>query len=736
MVIDQILAGIGGVSAYQDDIIIYTESQQSHKETLRKVLQALQQNGITLKEGKCDLAAKDLKFLGYIISHEGIKMDPENIKPILEAEEPKTLTQVRRWLGMVNFYHRFIKNLAELEACLTDLSRKGVRFHWGEVERNSFNKIKEEIAKFTVLNHLDLSKQITLYTDASDRAIGAVLMQEEKPIMYHSQKLTESDSKRSAFERELYAIYSTLSKWEKILRGRQFIIKTDQQSLVSFLKGSPKYLPNSRITWVAFISEFDFKIEHISGKDNNIADVLSRSVATIIDLRPVKTEVLSELQRQDKDIQRLQSKGDTIKANGLLCRSSKNEMGYQRNQIILPKVLQSSVIKQTHDQAHQGEKSMLKILKQTFYWEGMEKDVHDHIQQCMICRKQDSPKDKGSLKSSNPSYPFEFVSLDVTYMPKDTGGYQFILTIVDHFTKWAEMIPIKSIDQVTVAEAFKNEFITRYGYPRYLITDRGKENLNKVMRKLLQEGLVEHRPTTAYHPQANAVAERLHKTIKDWIKKLANIKEWRSRLQGLMHQYRITPHSSTNVSPYFALFGRESITTIQLDWPETNQNNRHWSNARSIRTANKIRQGIRNRAERNKKDQYQTKHKDILKIGDWVMIKSLQGSKWSSNKGPYKIMNRNQNNIVKITSLPNGPRLGLMHPIIHVSRLIKVPKEEQEEEELEQETTPQRTVIDLVSDSEDSEQEIDSEEILNQQTNNHTFSKYGRKINPIQNWRR
>ena len=115
-------------------------------------------------------------------------------------------------------------------------------------------------------------------------------------------------------------------------------------------------------------------------------------------------------------------------------------------------------------------------------------------------------------------------------MPKDKDGYQYILTVVDHFTKWAEMIPIKQIDQGSVVKAFQDEFVCRYGYPRYLITDRGKENLNRAMKSLLGKGLVDHKPTTAYHPQANAVAERLHRTIKEWIKKLGAVRNWRDKL--------------------------------------------------------------------------------------------------------------------------------------------------------------------------------------------------------------
>jgi len=275
-----------------------------------------------------------------------------------------------------------------------------------------------------------------------------------------------------------------------------------------------------------------------------------------------------------------------------------------------------------------------------------------------------------------------------------------------------------------VANAFQGEFISRYGYPRYLITDRGKENLNKMMKTILDQGLVEHRPTTAYHPQANAVAERLHRTIKEWIKKLGATKEWRARLPMILHQYRNTPHKATKVTPFYALFGRNAVTPVLLNWPVMpeptlkNKSKMHEAMAKNIKL-----QGHQNKAQ-----QSQVKENHRIIAGDHVMIMTKAASKWiPQQKGPFLVTTRFKNDMVQIQSIPKGPPLGGMHPIVHVSRLLKMPaklrdpddEDEDEEEVIQSGSEEHQPQVD------DNEVEIPAEE---------PKSRYGRALRQPREW--
>ena len=220
------------VVVFLDDILIYSRTREEHLEHLRKVFQLLRENSLYAKESKCEFFAEEVKYLGHIISRDGIRMDREKVQAILEWLEPKNLEELQIFLGMSGFYRRFIRDYAKIAVPMTNqLKGKGKTFEWGEDQKKSMQKLKVAIATAPILYIVDPNKPFVVETDASNFAVGAVLTQEGRPIAFESKKLDHAQQNYSVYERQLYAIVHALKKWKHYLYGAKVMIVFDHESI-------------------------------------------------------------------------------------------------------------------------------------------------------------------------------------------------------------------------------------------------------------------------------------------------------------------------------------------------------------------------------------------------------------------------------------------------------------------------------------------------------------------------
>ncbi len=268
------------VVTYFDDILIFSQSWHLHMLHIEKVLQILKTHGFTIKPSKTHFGANSIKFLGHIISENEIKPDEENVNKIRQIPVPKNKKDVQRLLGLLNYYRRFIPNFSEIALPITELLKnKKQKIEWTEECKNSLETLKNSLCTFPILKMPDLTKVFIVHTDASSRAIGAVLLQQHDevifPIQYSSRKLLDREINYAVIEKECLAIVFALKVFDKYLLMKPFHLLSDHKPL-SFLKMNKS--KNARLTrWALFIQQFNFEFTHIAGAQNILSDLLSRS---------------------------------------------------------------------------------------------------------------------------------------------------------------------------------------------------------------------------------------------------------------------------------------------------------------------------------------------------------------------------------------------------------------------------------------------------------------------------
>jgi hypothetical protein len=267
------------VLVFIDDILIYSKNREEHEEHLRLVLQVLREHQLYAKFSKCDFFQKQIHYLGHVLSEEGVAVDPDKIRSIMEWPTPKDVSDIRSFMGLAGYYRRFIKDFSKIGCPITVLQKKGTKFLWTQQCEERFQTLKHLLTHAPVLKIADPEADFLVCTDACKEGLGGVLMQEGKVICYESRKLNEHEVNYVTHDLELAAIVHALKMWRHYLLGRKFVLMTDHCGL-RYLFDQPK-LNARQARWMAILSEFDFEIKHIKGKENRVADALSRSMRTI-----------------------------------------------------------------------------------------------------------------------------------------------------------------------------------------------------------------------------------------------------------------------------------------------------------------------------------------------------------------------------------------------------------------------------------------------------------------------
>ena len=572
---------------YLDDIIIFSETWEKHLQHIDDVLQRLDKSNFRIKLEKCQFAMETVKFLGHVVSKEGLKMDPEKVMKMRNSSKPRNIKELQRFLGLCNYYRKFVKNFAQITKPLYDLQTLP-EWNWNEHCNNSFDQLIKELTTEPIVSFPDFNQKFILETDASDYAIGAVLSQEingkSNVISYYSKVLSKHQRNYSVTEKECLAVVKAVQHFRQYLFGQQFKIITDHECL-TWLKMLKQ--PAGRLTrWMLALQEFKFEIIYRRGKENIIADALTREpivrdVYTIFkdfdmaleqwsdpDLQPLIKFLLTNKLPHDKyqQSQLLAMKEhymvDEKKVLLHINKISSKEIYYQ---IVVPELLRSLVIRSSHSDTlagHFGFRRTFETMNKKYYWDSMYLDTRNFIKACIDCQQVKIPRSKklGLLKSITTKEPFEMIGMDFMGPLKITErGNKYILVITDYFTKWAEAWALKEQTAEEVARVLVTEFLPRHGVPMKILTDQGSQfrsNLLKELCKLLKIKKVE---TTAYHPQCDGQTERFNGTLKQLIQfNYDNNKhDWDEWLSLALFAYRRSVNPVTGYSPFYLLHGRE-----------------------------------------------------------------------------------------------------------------------------------------------------------------------------------
>ena len=580
------------VMVYLDDIVVYSKSEQEHEEHLRRVFDALEQNGLKLKASKCTFSAPSVELLGYIVSAEGIKCNPDKTDAIANLQVPETVKEVRSFLGMAGYYRQCVPQFAKVAAPLVRLTKKHARFTWGPEQQKSFETLKELLVSSRVMAHPDTSKPYKLYTDACDYAIGAILVQEdehgmERPIQYVSKQLAGAQLNWATIEKEAYAVVHALTKLRPYLYGAEFVIYTDHKPLKSLFLSEVK---NTKIQrWAVLIAEYGAPIEYRKGAHNIRADMLSRIRGPTPEVSAIDTTDVwfaaedlegehpnaipwefdklekEELRKEQKDMSEYQlafeeDSGYELK-DGLLYTLHTPANGTEYPRLVLPPSCRYRVIRRAHTEVgHQSVRKTLDRLQEAYKWPGQRKDVVNVLAQCERCavnsgRREYPPPTQMPIAA----YPGHIVGMELCGpFPISPHGNKYILTLIDHCSGWVEVKPIPMKESRHVLRYLEQEYLPRFGAPEVIITDQGQE-FNAIPLKEYMEAVgIEHRRASPYHPETNGRIERFHRTLKDMIRKLVNHQSnaWEDCLGQALWAHRISTSTVTGFTPYFLQYGR------------------------------------------------------------------------------------------------------------------------------------------------------------------------------------
>ncbi|GFX14716.1 transposon Tf2-8 polyprotein [Trichonephila clavipes] len=550
------------------------ENAEEHRSHLRTIFQRLSSYGLKLNISKCVFGVTELIFLGHFITPDGIKPLPDKVQAVLDYKQPETVGSLRKFLGLLNFYRRFLPKAAEQQYLLSEFLKgsKGKKdskpLNWSSEAITAFQRCKQALADAALLAHPSPSAPLALHVDASDYAIGGALHQvvdsELQPLAFFSRKLTSSEKSYSAYDRELLAIYSAIRHFRYMLEARDFTVFTDHKPLTyAFRQKSDKCSPR-QIRQLDFISQFTTNIVHIPGSDNIAADVLSR-VSAITFPSQIDYDCIAETQQTDQELHTLIASGTSLELKKVTFPNSSTEImcdlstGTARPYI--PKQHRQDVFSAMHNLSHPGIRRSVHLMKQRFVWPSISSDVAKWARHCLACQKSKIHRHTRSPLSSfqEPSQRFDHVHLDLIGPLPPSNGYTYCLTMIDRFSKWPEAQPLKDITAETVAEAFFSSWVSRFGTPAILTTDRGRQfesSLFKALSKLLG---VQKCRTTGYHPQANGMIEELHRPLKSAIKCHAT-ERWTEVLPIILLGLRASLKEDILCTPAELVFG----TTIRL----------------------------------------------------------------------------------------------------------------------------------------------------------------------------
>ena len=614
--------------AYLDDVLVFSETKEQHLEHLQQVLNALRRHNLKLKPAKCKLFQEETQYLGFRIGQKGVQADPDKISAIWTVPAPKTVRQVRGFIGMCSYYRRFIPDFSSIAEPLINLTRKRTRFKWDDSCEKSFESLKQKLAEKVTLVYPDPNKAYKLYTDASDHAIGACLTQEswdekekcavEKPVHFLSHKLSDTQTRWSTIEKEAYAIHYALHKLHHYLYSASFDVYTDHKPLEYLLKST---IQNRKVqVWALKIAGYNCRIIHLPGKENVVADLLSRAKAETtgedmgactVDDRTYQINVINSNrfdpkefaeyklpqtpdepgparpsignhdmimeQEADTEIMRLRKRiynGQASKSEGSKFMIDAGVLYYISNpedeptvRLYVPKHLQRQVLQQFHDQnGHMGREKTFQTIKKRYYWPGLFKDVAETVSKCIPCQSMNLQKVPPRMQESDMApFPFAKVALDVTGpYPKTHSGNQYIVTFIDMYSGWPEAFAVADKKAETVVGLLMDEIIPRFGAPLQLLTDNGPENINRVMKRTLSHLNIHHVTTSYYHPQSNGKVERLHRTMNNILaKKIGDDNQsWDLYLNQMLAAIRVSNNETTKFSPFYLLYSREAVLPV------------------------------------------------------------------------------------------------------------------------------------------------------------------------------
>lgn len=601
---EEILKGIPNTIVYIDDILIYAGDIEHLKKITEEVINALQRNNLTINTEKCEHEKESLVFLGHQLSARGLDIDERKVKDIAGFREPKSLSELRSFLGLASYVSSYIPRFADLTEPLWRVTNKGT-FAWTAEQAEAFRKVKSAIIECTTSQgYFDTADETFLYTDASPHALGAVLVQknsqqQHRIVSFASKTLTQTERKYAQTQREALAVVWGTEHFYYFLLGHKFTIRTDAQGIAFIFNKSgcaPKRLMKRAEGWAMRLDSFDYDIEFVKGSDN-IADPSSRlyegmneafedgkspcEIATITlanmpaemrfnDDHLPPLEVAYQTARDDELTAVLKAlKDDEWNQNLSKYKSVQDELHSENGIVmrlglaVIPNSLRQKALTLAH-KGHPGISKMKSILRERVWWPKMGKSVETWVESCKTCvlngrKERPTPMERTKL----PEAPWDFLALDFCGPFHMYGGI-LILVMLDYFSRFMVAMVTKSTDFASTRSCLESIF-DLHGYPETMKSDNGPPfNSDEYRKYCISRGIT---PvfTWPLTPQQNGMAERAMQTINKAMQSASvEGKDYRTALAAAVRAHNSATHRVTNEVPSDVMFARKLRRSLPL----------------------------------------------------------------------------------------------------------------------------------------------------------------------------
>ncbi|KAI3712190.1 hypothetical protein L1987_70740 [Smallanthus sonchifolius] len=463
----------------------------------------------------------------HIVNEKGIHVDPAKIKAVKNWNTPKTPTEVRSFLGLTGYYRRFISNFSKIVVPLTALTHKGKLYEWGPKQEEAFQTLKQKLCNAPILTLPYENDDLVVYCDASNQRLGCVLMQRGKVIAYASRQLKIHEKSYTTHDLELGAVVFVLKIWRHYLYGTKCVVFTDHKSLQHIF--NQKELNMRQRRWVELLNDYDCEIRYHPGKENVVADALSRKDQVMLHCIRIQTDIQNRiLEAQHVSVIEGNMYEEMLCGVELQLEPKPNGLLYYLNRIWVPDRddLHEFLMNEAHKtrySIHPGADKMYQDLRQQYWWPGMKKDIALYVAKCQTCSKVKAEHQRPSGLLEQPEIPvwkWENIVMDfITKLPRTSSGYDSIWVIIERLTKSAYFLPIREDYRVEkLARIYIDEIASRNGVPLDIISDRDTRFTSRFWQSLQTAFGTRLNLSTAYYPQTDGQTERIIQTLEDMLR--------------------------------------------------------------------------------------------------------------------------------------------------------------------------------------------------------------------------
>jgi hypothetical protein len=699
------------VVVYLDDILVFSKTPEEHLQHLESVLQTLSEHKLYANFEKCSFNNPEVEYLGHVVSVEGIKPDPKKVHAVLSWPVPTSKKELRSFLGLTQYFRKFIQGYSKIAAPLNALLKDSVDWRhagtWTPECTAAFHTLKKHLTEAPVLATPDFTQPFEVVCDASILAVGAVLLQGGRPVAFESRKLTGAEYNYSTSEQELLAVVHALKVWRCYLEGVKFTVVTDHHPNTYF--SNLVNLSRRQARWSEFLQQFDFEWQYRPGRVN-VADPLSRLTDAVDCSDPSAVAVVgasgSITHATEGDPSSpssvipplLQRIADGYHQDSWFSDESNTRpltfhegLWYKDGLIVVPsqEALKTEILHEAHDSVyagHFGFHKTLKLITRHYWWPHIKQYVATYIKGCVSCQANKSAHSlpHGKLQPLPiPDGKWHTVTVDfVTHLPETAAGHTAICVFCDKLTKMVHLVPTH--DQATAhqtAHMFLQHVWRLHGLPARVISDRGPQFDSALFRDIMQSLQVTQAMSSAYHPETDGQTERVNRVMQEVLRHYVNPlqTDWDQWLPCVEFAINNSVHSGTKETPFFLNYGIHPSTPLSMQTPAQRAARSRLPAAvkftadmtAALDRAKRCLQAAQDRM----KAQADRQRSDLeLSVGDlvWLDSKNIAVQHTGSRKlmprrlGPFKVVSRIGAVAYKLEFPPTMQRL---HPVFHVSLL-------------------------------------------------------------------